>query len=341
MEDASRQPVRPASRSGGSAPRRRRSTVGAFGDLSQLVNSATVHQEGSRPAEASPAQETAAEPQYSQTCQICNYTPITARRGVYAQGVAKGEMHKVYEQLTKEREQRIKAQAKVVELRKEVELLQQAMTDLRKASADMNSKILGGSDMAAQYAERERLLSMEFERQLERERQKKLKAKEGKRLAEEALRRAEMLAADRLRALEALQRQGQSGPGAAKLRAMHQGVAAVKRGLVAMREEAMAENAVRMAESATVRKTLFDLAKDHAEQTAREAHTHTHRSPSPSLDPNPRPLGRSGRPRRRPRRRRRRPSRRNEGRRRRVPPRLRSAVVAASCAWMMMHRRRW
>ena len=47
-------------------------------------------------------------------------TPITARRGVYAQGVAKGEMHKVYEQLTKEREQRIKAQAKVVELRKEV-----------------------------------------------------------------------------------------------------------------------------------------------------------------------------------------------------------------------------
>ena len=174
MEDASRQPVRPASRSGGSAPRRRRSTVGAFGDLSQLVNSATVHQEGSRPAEASPAQETAAEPQYSQTCQICNYTPITARRGVYAQGVAKGEMHKVYEQLTKEREQRIKAQAKVVELRKEVELLQQAMTDLRKASADMNSKILGGSDMAAQYAERERLLSMEFERQLERERQKKL-----------------------------------------------------------------------------------------------------------------------------------------------------------------------
>ena len=33
------------------------------------------------------------------------------------------------------------------------------MADLRKASADMNSKILGGSDMAAQYAERE-VLSM-------------------------------------------------------------------------------------------------------------------------------------------------------------------------------------
>ena len=196
MEDASRQPVRPASRSGGSAPRRRRSTVGAFGDLSQLVKKAAFDEGGgdiwqpSRLAEAAPAQETAddsaAPPEYSQACQICNYTPITARRGVYAQGVAKGEMHKVYEQLTKEREQRIKAQAKVVELRKEVELLQQAMADLRKASADMNSKILGGSDMAAQYAERERLLSMEFERQLERERQKKLKAKEAKRLAEEA-----------------------------------------------------------------------------------------------------------------------------------------------------------
>ena len=209
MEDASRQPVRPASRSGGSAPRRRRSTVGAFGDLSQLVKKAAFDEGGgdiwqpSRLAEAAPAQETAddsaAPPEYSQACQICNYTPITARRGVYAQGVAKGEMHKVYEQLTKEREQRIKAQAKVVELRKEVELLQQAMADLRKASADMNSKILGGSDMAAQYAERERLLSMEFERQLERERQKKLKAKEEKRVAEEALRRAEMLAADRLR----------------------------------------------------------------------------------------------------------------------------------------------
>jgi len=214
MEDASRQPVRPASRSGGGAPpRRRRSTVGAFGDLSQLTKRA-VPEEGSRLAEflAAPARETADDsavppPQYTQGCHICGYTPGSARRGNYAQGVAKGEMHKVYEQLTKEREQRTKAQAKVAELRKEVVDVQQAMADLRKASADMNSKILGGSDMAAQYAERERLLSMEFERQLEKERQKKLKAKEEKRAAEEALRRAEMQHMKLRAEMEAMQRQ--------------------------------------------------------------------------------------------------------------------------------------
>ena len=135
MEDASRQPVRPASRSGGGAapPRRRRSTVGAFGDLSQLTKRA-VPEEGVRLAEflAAPAprggspplaadDSAVPPPQYTQGCQICGYTPGSARRGVYAQGVAKGEMHKVYEQLTKEREQRTKAQAKVAELQKEVD----------------------------------------------------------------------------------------------------------------------------------------------------------------------------------------------------------------------------
>ena len=291
MEDASRQPVRPASRSGGSAPRRRRATTGAFGDLSQLVKKANLFEEDSRlgpfPSQPrgrspSPVQETAGDsavpPQYTKGCQICNFIPGSERRGVYAQGVAKGAMHQVSQDLAKERERRVKAEAKVAELRKEVALLQQAMADLRKASTDMNGALLAGSDIAAQYAERERLLSMEFERQLERERQKKLKAKEEKRVAEEALRRAEMLAADRLRALEALQRQGKCQVEATKLREMHQGVAAVKQSLIAMREQALREQTIRVAESAAVRKTLFDMARQHADQTAREARPH--RSPT-------------------------------------------------------------
>jgi len=253
----------------GGAPRRRRSTVG---DLPLLLLKKAVVEESL--AETAGRVPPPPPPQYTQGCVICKFTPGSSRRENYAQGVAKGEMHKLTELLAKEKKQRIEAQAKVAELEKELALVQHAMDDLRKASAGVERGILRGSDMAAQFAERERLLSMEFERQLERERQKKLEAKEELRQAEEAMRQAEALAADRLRALLAFQRQRQSGSEATNLREMHRAVSVLRKALVAMREHAVAEQTVRVAEGIAVRKSLHDLARAHAEREAQEAQEH-------------------------------------------------------------------
>ena len=65
-----------------------------------------------------------------------------------------------------------------------------------------------------------------------------------------------------------MQRQTQTGVEASKLRQMRQGVAALKQELESMRAHAMSEQAFRVAEGTAVRKSLRDLATQHAEQAA-------------------------------------------------------------------------